>query len=296
MEAQNTKTSTRTIRKIAKANLLLQQYIAIKAEVRKVKITYVNEVKEITLIKKEIAVKNNSHEKILEIIPKQIEENADNIVFLQDVEIIKQDPIIEIDYNELENGKLIYYIEKFVDLKDIEKTQTILFDEKLKDSGIGITGFFIFELGEGNPLYYGFFVILLMALIYLSSFIFQKLKVGKWKKEPNVVRSFELISSVNRCIKKKDLEKAREDYHKLKEIYPLLPKNCKKFFYKKIQKLLLEIDKRDIFNLVREYEEARREKREEDKLRVYEDIKKIYKRLPKKYREKVYDRVIKREF
>ncbi len=296
MEAQNTEVSKRTIRKITQANLLLQQHISIKAEVRKVKMTYENKEKEITLIKKEINIKNNSHEKILEIIPKQIEENADNLVFLQDVEVIKQDPIIEINYNDLENGKLVYYVEKFVNLKDTEKIQTILFDEKLKSSGIGITGFFIFELGEESPLYYALFVILLIGLVYLSTFIFQKLKIGRWKKEPNVVRSFELVSSTNRAIKEKDLEKAREDYHKLKEIYPLLPQNCKNFFYKKINKLLLEIDKRDIFNLVREYEEARREKRKEDKLRIYEDIKKIYKRLPKKYREKVYERVIKREF
>jgi hypothetical protein len=296
MKAQNTETNKRTIKKLAQNNLIIQQYLNVKTEVKKIRMTYPNREEELTLIKKELTLKNESYKKILEIIPKEIEEDADEITFLANIEIIKQDPIIEVDYDELEGGKLIYYVGRYIDLKDIEQTQTILFDEEVINFGSGITGFFIFELGEDNPIYYGFFVILLMGLIYLSTFIFQKLRFGKWKKEPNVVRSFELMSGVNRAIKQKDLEKARVDYHKLKEIYPLLPENCKKFFYKKIKRILLEIDRRDIFNLVREYEDARRDKRQEDKIKIYEDIKKIYKRLPKKYREKVYERVIKREF
>jgi hypothetical protein len=53
----------------------------------------------------------------------------------------------------------------------------------------------------------------------------------------------------------------------------------------------IEIDKRDIFNLVREYEEAKRNFLREDSMRLYSEIQRVYMRLPKKYREIVYRKV-----
>ena len=109
-----------------------------------------------------------------------------------------------------------------------------------------------------------------------------------WKREPNVAKVFNLIDDIKKRLKEKEIEEAREKYYKIKEIYPLLPSKTKKYFYEKIKEMLVRIDRKDIFNLVKEYQEAKRKWNKEDYMRLYEDIKKIYERLPEKDRKKVY--------
>ena len=53
----------------------------------------------------------------------------------------------------------------------------------------------------------------------------------------------------------------------------------------------IEIDKKDISNLVKEYKKAKSDFRKEDALLFYQKIKSVYKRLPKKYQEKVYEKL-----
>jgi hypothetical protein len=122
-------------------------------------------------------------------------------------------------------------------------------------------------------------------------FVFRKRRVQKWKKEPNVVKCFELLRKSHLYLKERDLERARESYRELKRIYPVLPPKPKEFFYEKIKELSVEIDKRDIFALVKEYEDARKHWNKDDCLRIYKDIKKVYERLPIKYRQKIYERI-----
>jgi uncharacterized membrane protein len=120
-------------------------------------------------------------------------------------------------------------------------------------------------------------------------FTFKKLKMLSWRKEPNVVRIIDLINDIEKLLREKEIEKAREKYYKIKEIYPVLPSKTKTYFYKKINEMLVRIDKKDIFGLVKEYQEAKRKWNKEDYMRLYEDIKKIYERLPEKDRKKVYE-------
>jgi hypothetical protein len=127
----------------------------------------------------------------------------------------------------------------------------------------------------------------------LLIFIIRIVRIKSWKKEPNIVKMFDLLGQISRFIKERDLERAREGYHEIQKIYPVLPEKTKPYFYKKIEDLLVEIDKRDIFGLVKEYEEAKRHWNKEDCIKIYNDIKKVYERLPEKYRKKVYERISK---
>ena len=99
----------------------------------------------------------------------------------------------------------------------------------------------------------------------------------------------DLLEEADKFLKEKEIEKARENYYKIKEIYPVLPYKTRAYFYKKINEMLIRIDRKDIFGLVKEYQEAKRKWNKEDYMRLYEDIKKIYERLPEKDRKKVYD-------
>ena len=122
------------------------------------------------------------------------------------------------------------------------------------------------------------------------------MQFGYYEKDPNVYRIIELLNDAHRALRENDLERARDDYSGIKERYRVLFDKSKKFVYDKIKKLSIAIDRRDIFNLVKEYEEAKRSFRKEDAQRIYADIQKIYMRLPKKDREIIYRRVFSDSF
>ena len=114
-----------------------------------------------------------------------------------------------------------------------------------------------------------------------------------WKKEPNVVRVLDLISRTKMLVRENQLDAARGNYHQMGEIYRVLPDQCKNFFYKEIEKVRIGIDKKDVMNLLIEYDKARAEFRKDDSIAIHQRISEIYKKLPKKYQEKVYQRLIK---
>jgi uncharacterized membrane protein len=179
-----------------------------------------------------------------------------------------------------------------LDIKKLSKTETILFEEGFKEKEVKVTGFFITNITGNNPIYLALAILLFFCLIFLIVFIFETLKKQRWKKSQNVAKVYGLINQINGALNEKDIERAREGYHELKRVYPVLPKILKNIFIKKISEILIEIDKRDIFGLVKEYEEAKRHWNKEDCLRIYQEIKKVYERLPEKYRKKIYERVM----
>jgi len=294
LKSTDTVASKGLIRDLAKANLELQQKIAVSADIKQIEIKYENGTKEIILVTKTIEIKDEDYNQILEIIPKEIAENADEVVFLVDKQVIKKDPIFEILSGDLnEENQIRYYMEKDLDIKKISKTETVLFEDSIKLNS-KVTWLFVLNvLPNADPVYFAIAFILIIFLIILTIFILRIIKIRRWKKEPNVVKMFDLLGQSSRFIKEKELERAKEGYHEMQKVYPVLPDKTKSYFYKKIEELLFEIDKRDIFGLVREYEEAKRHWKKEDCVRIYNDIKKVYERLPEKYRKKVYERISK---
>jgi hypothetical protein len=292
MESTNTQISRGFAKKLAQMNLKLQQDISVETDIKEIRIEYGNETQEFVLVKKKIDLMTSEHDQILEIIPKDIVEDADDVVFLVDYQIIKKDPIFEILKEDLtDNDEIIYYIKKTFDINDFSRTETILFEESFK-GGSGVTGFFAGGIiTNTDPIYFMIAIFLLICLIVLFIFVFRKKRVQNWKKEPNVVKCFELLRKAILYLKEKDVERARENYREIKRIYPVLPPRPKEFFYQKIKELSISIDRRDIFGLVREYEEARRGFNKNDCLRIYAKIKKVYERLPLKDRQRIFERI-----
>jgi hypothetical protein len=289
-DSTNTNIGKSSIQKLARINKELQNEISVSAKIKDVQIEYENGTNEITFVKKEISLNNESYDKILEIVPKSIAENANKISFITENKVIKEDPIFEINYGNLDKKEIIYYIAGSVKLKDFEETETVLFEDSLNKFNTGFTGFFVMDFSSSNfAVYLILAFVLLIVLLFIVPFTFKKLKMLSWRKEPNVVRIIDLINDIEKLLREKEIEKAREKYYKIKEIYPVLPSKTKTYFYKKINEMLVRIDKKDIFGLVKEYQEAKRKWNKEDYMRLYEDIKKIYERLPEKDRKKVYE-------
>ncbi len=288
--SSNTQLSKSSMRKLQEINKEIQNELSVSVKVKKVAIEYQNGTQEMVFVKKKVEINDDSYDKILEIIPKEVVENSEDIVFITEKINIGDNNMFEMEYDNLENKEIVYYLNGPVKVKDLEKTETVLFEDDLNKFEAKVTGFFVFGgISSDFAIYFALAFILAIILIVLVPTVLKKFKMIGWKKEPNVVKVIDLIEEINKFLKEKEVEKARENYYKIKEIYPVLPYKTKPYFYKKINEVLVRIDKKDIFGLVKEYQEAKRRWDKENLMRLYEDIKKIYKRLPEKDRKKVYD-------
>ena len=122
--------------------------------------------------------------------------------------------------------------------------------------------------------------------------VFGKVRLEVWKKEPGVSKILDLIEETRTLLKRNNVEAARSNYVKMGEIYKALPIKTKDFFYNQIKIVKLAIDKKDVLNLIREYEKAKAEFRKDDAVEIHSRINEIYKKLPKKFQDKVYRRLV----
>jgi hypothetical protein len=263
-----------------------------------VDLRYARGVEKITLVSKDVEMNNNSFKgSILEVIPKDISDSAEDIEFITDASVLKSDPIFEMSIENIENsdGKIVYYIRELIPVKIIEDTETLLFQEYAVSSSSGnifsITGFAtIFDsIDLGGSIFYSLLAsLLLLAIVFMSRYVITTIRVRKWKEEEDVRRLLSKLKSIKNALLQEDLDQAREDYNSMKELYQLVPEGFRKYVYKDIKKARTDIDKKDILSMLREFDSARRENRLEDAQNLYTKIQLTYKRLPKKYRERVY--------
>jgi hypothetical protein len=157
-----------------------------------------------------------------------------------------------------------------------------------------ITGFVV---GVGDSLGLGILPILVGALFigYVGFLAVGRAKLEIWKKEPNVVRILDLMKNTKLLLKENNVTDARANYAKMSDIYKVLPNKTKHFFFNEIKMIRLAIDKKDVINLMKEYEQAKNAGRMEDASELHAKISSVYKKLPKKFQEKVYQRLIKNE-
>jgi len=268
----------------------LQNNLRMNVEALKLSIEYLDSTKDIVLVSKNMDFDDlNFDGIILEVIPEGI---SGDVVFVSEGEDLGEG-IWELNTGDLDGDNIVYYFEDDFKLTNIEATESILFKDEGGDGNM-MTGFFI-GVGEGLSFFSFFFLVGFLFLGYVGFFIFGKVKMETWKKEPNVVRILDLISQSKMFVRENNVEAARDNYHKMGEIYKVLPEKCKPYFYKEIGRVRLVINKRDVMNLVKEYEKAKDEFRKEDAVRLHAKINDIYKKLPKKFQDKIYQRIVKRE-
>ncbi len=299
------------LNELVKRNEELQEYISTSAKVKHLEIYYnfsndgseTNRIDKITLIAKEIKLKNSSVgvDSIIEVIPKDAAESADEVEFInKDVKILNPDPVFEIAFDNIEDNKIVYYIQGFIDMEDIEKTTTLSFKESFpENNGIisGLTGFALisdFSVADSvNKIgFYLSWIIAIAIIAVIGTVSYRKLKTEKLKKKREFREVFNIMADIESALKEKDIDAARKNYYSAKELYNNLPDEGKEIVYRKLKKLCLEIDKKDMGILIKEFSLAIREGRKEDALTIYKDIRKIYHRMPLRYKKIVYEKVI----
>src|SRR3989339_137813 len=177
------------LKKITESNYNLQNKMTVSTKIKQIQIDYLNSTKKITLITKEIKLKDEQIETILEVFSEN---------FKNQIEFVTKN----------------------------ENLNNNLYEIKIKD------------LNENKNIYYLFgSLLIIIFLIYFISKIYKNYKIKEWKKEENVVKCFKFIKESKKALERKDFSTAKEKYHKLKEIYPLISKDCQKYLYKTIQKI-----------------------------------------------------------
>jgi len=273
-------------RGLVKFNEELQNDLGVKVEAWKLKISGFDKDRSLVLVNKELDVDGGFDGKTLEVIPDDLED----VVFVSEALDVGAG-IWEIK----EDGDVIYYFEDNFELEKIEKVESLLFSDEEAEGNFMITGFFV-DAGEMVLSGSSFFVLVgFLFMGYFGFLVFGKVRLEAWKKDPSVVKILDLLGKAKTLLKEKDVEGARGVYLKMNDAYRLLPKKCREFFYKEIGRIRLAIDKRDVLNLVKEYEKAKDEFRKEDAVALHERINEIYRKLPKKFQERVYRRLVKKE-
>lgn len=272
---------------ISKQNEKLQGKLTVSSKINQVYIKFNSTEKKHTIIEKEIKLNDPTIKTILEILPETLNSQ---IIWKTKTEKIN-DYIYKINIDEINNNKIIYQTTNYINPNELKKTDTILFKENLEKTNI-ITGMAIFATDKkSSP-----FIIIISITILFILFLLTKNKIKKqdYKQNKETKETITFIKNAKENIKNKNIQEAKEQYKKIKNTFSTLPEKCKNSIYTEIEKIRIEIDKIEIRNFVREYEKAKKENRIEDTNRLYTQISNKYKRLPKKYQLKVYERIIKK--
>ncbi|MDA3836638.1 MAG: hypothetical protein PF542_03370 [Nanoarchaeota archaeon] len=278
----------RKIRKLAEMNLEAQGKISTSIEIKKIRLTYADKEEDLSIIRKELKISDNSFNRVLEIFPGNFNEE---IEFKTKAGKLNEN-MYEINLNDLDKNEIIYYVKEDIGINKLKDTETVLFEEFSTNRNI-LTGFAVFN--SDNMTQKSIIISVILTAIGLIIFFFfpkkTKVKAEAYSKDPNVAKMIYLLKSSNEEIKKENIEKAKENYHEIKKIYPALPEEVKQKAYNKVEELRIEIDKREMRDLVREYETIKAF----DKVKanaIYNKIKSKYTRLPQKFQQKIYERII----
>lgn len=297
-EAKGLVVNDRVVREMAKRNELLQNQIAVSSVARKVNIEYYDERDEnYVLVTKEIDFKSKDFDSIFEVIPEDVVSYAESVSFIVEGSVLRAEgPVIEINLGDLDDrDKLVYKVYGGLSaLNDIEKTTTLAFKEDIPESTIGpVSGFvsFVGEAGDGGIWFYLSWVLAIGGLVAVSTYSYRRVRIARLRKHRDVRALFAVTSETEKLLKRKEIEKAREKYHEAKALYPKIPDHGKRFAYRKLQKLYLAIDKKDIVSMVKEFIEASKAGRKADALMLYGDIQKLYPRMPSGFKQKVFEKM-----
>jgi len=280
------------IRFLAQQNMNIQKYLNVFTNARQVTIDYANTTQEVTLVTEQLNISNGSIGNIIIVLPSGV----DNVTFLVPTTKLATS-IYEISTDQIQNGEIIYYLPKSVQPSALKQSDTILFQNFAVKSS-GITGFIPFISGSGmSSWYYLVIFLVIVGLVYGGIKFKGKADLDKWKKEENVERIMQDIERAKMALREdNDTEAAKEAYHRIKELFVLVPEGFREYATREITMIRKGIDRRDIIGFVKEYEKAKYQGREDDAKRLYQQIKMTYKRLPKKDQEKIYDKLFRRTF
>jgi hypothetical protein len=268
----------------------MQKGFIVSTKTKNIKLTYIDgTTKEITLVAKDIEYGNLSTEKqaVLEQIPKNIATTASEINFLTEMEVIKEDPLIRFKTEE----RIAYYLNKTINLDEIEKTNTILADDNLNRAMLTVTGGSILDFDIKSASWLLILVIVIALFYILHSFDVLNL-VGKLLKGTTDTKQLNYVSvlmnDVNDYLEAKNTDKALFVYREITLEYEKLSAHAKAQMHDKLVNLCANLDLSYIREIVGKIQRLIQKEKYGEAKKEYQKLEGTYNRLPDKDKEDVY--------
>lgn len=249
----------------------IQNKIIVKTKISHATLTLIDgTIQEITLIRKLITYSEDLDEReyLLEYISKDLAENSKDITFLNDMTIIKPDPIIKYDQED----KIVYYVENHKDFELAKLLYTVVFSEKVFQGGSNpITGRTILsDIDLTSPI--GLIILLVIAILIYLAYAYDVFHKAKYfalslfnKKALEKINS--LIADANDYVTSGELERANLLFKELKLLYERSKQKVREEVYKDAYQVLVNINQAFFEKLFNEVEKDNEEnKQDADKI------------------------------
>ncbi|MEM4605472.1 MAG: hypothetical protein QW103_00325 [Candidatus Pacearchaeota archaeon] len=131
--------------------------------------------------------------------------------------------------------------------------------------------------------------LLLVPIILLGSYFLLRKKLIKKSIDEMLLE--ELINDTKRKIKIGDIELAKQNYKQIQKAYNSLRNKTRKIFYPEIKKVYSAIIKREIVELLKEYDEATKKMDREKAELSFRKINEIYKKIDEETKERLQKKI-----
>ena len=297
INSSNRKFSKKEMRSMLEEHDRLQSLITVTTRASVVDIEYLDSTRaKGTIIHKKLATDQEdfSGMRYLEIIPKEIAKDADDIQFFFEHEVVEQDPVIQIDIEKVKD--YAYMVMGSVDLKDTENLASVLIKKDLKPkSQSAITGFaFADSLASGIKetldvrLIAEIIIIVILAGVYLT-YSFGSIEGLKRRLEPRQIKDIrKKIEDTSHEVLSKNYEEASKHYRMIVEAYHALDPKKKLEVSGGVTQLLFQVNTLYIDKLIDEADAVIGKNDRNETSKIYEKIRALYKVIPKDFKSKVH--------
>ncbi|MEM2121668.1 MAG: PEGA domain-containing protein [Candidatus Woesearchaeota archaeon] len=278
-----------------KLNEQAQKLATTTTRVERIIIERKNSSEEFYLIRKIISPSGNINDlSLIQVIPKNIVDDASKIRFISKQKILQKDPIIEFKISELEANTASYIIniqdsgnknlKDFQEIKDIFVINRINY-EVSKTTGLAIIDFNNLNIKNADTMSLRIFLIILLLLIFL----FLSLEINPIlliKKGRNVEKQIIiLLEQAKELMQHGKYDEAASIYYEIKILYNLLSFKQKEALYDDIKNFYDSLNAAYLEQLLEESQTSLSENKIQDAKKFFEYADYVYKLLPQEFKE-----------
>ncbi len=247
----------------------------------------------VTAVIKEIKTKNITGESYLvEHIPKELAENLSQITFLEDYEVIANDPVVRFPMQD----EIVYYIHGKRELEDTKQINTWMLQEHLQLELDEITGSATMMSNvEFNLKTFLITLVVFLLMIYgfsvtgLWSDVLSAVSTSGSEEELRNIR--ELVNDALTRIDEGDFHEASLIYREVRLTFKELPAQVQKQVYDEVIDLINKIDIAYSRQVSEKIEESLEKDDHKTAQELYKKLKGTYEKLDKEYQKEIYGKV-----
>jgi len=295
----NTSSLRRNPKAFADRNNQLQNMVTITAKVIVVEVSYLfRETETISLVIKRIKTDADpGSASLVDFIPKDIAQDADEIKFITEPRILKKDPVVEFDLKD--DGTIKYVIKKAIDPERISELKSLAVVKDIKDRNIAITGWpiatiattaSILGLDPNDRRQVSLFILVILLVLGYIMYQFaipHRLSELVLKSKKKMAALRQIAIKAEEAVNDKNWEKASMFYIEMKLIYETLPETHRDAMYERLAKIADSVNFGFVEQTAKAIEHEAAEGNMEKARQLYAELADAYERLTPEYKKKI---------